>query len=351
MAGSGLEGSPSPSGRPAWWPVFAIGALALASWARAPGGVAAGAKQPVAAAAPQPSPAPSDGAGERNRGREATNPTEIPLLGWKDIAWRTYQGINDDRLLAVAAGVTFYALLAIFPAVAALVSLYGLVADPAQIGKQLDALNGILPDGAVSIIGDQVKRLASTPGGSLSFALVTSLAISLWSANAGMKAIFDALNVAYREKEKRSFVALNLRSLAFTVGAILILVLAMASVVVLPAMLNFIGFSGVVSVVLAVTRWPLLLAILILALSVLYRYGPSRAVAKWRWIGWGSGLAAVLWIAASMLFSFYVSKFGSYNATYGSLGSAVGFMTWMWISTIVVLIGAEVSGEMEHQTK
>jgi membrane protein len=344
--------TPVPPGQKPWWPVFAVGALAVVGWLKPsanqrssadrdrPGGKGDGKEGPASA-----------GAASEGRGREADSPTEIPLTGWKDIAWRVYKGIEEDRLLAVAAGVTFYALLAIFPALAALVSLYGLIADPASISKQLDMLNGILPEGAVGIIADQVKRLAAAPHGSLSFALIASLAISLWSANAGMKAVFDALNVAYREKEERGFIKLNLLSLAFTLAAIILLIVALGCVVVLPILFNFIGMGGFAKTALAIVRWPLLMAVVVGALCVLYRYGPSRAAARWRWIFWAAVVAAVLWVIGSMLFSFYVSKFGSYNATYGSLGSAVGFMTWMWISSIIVLLGAELSGEMEHQTR
>ena len=264
---------------------------------------------------------------------------------------RLYASIGDNRLLAVAAGVTFYAILALFPAIAAFVSVYALFSDPTSINDQLAAMSGILPGGAIDIIGEQVKRLAASPNKSLSLALVTSLAISLWSANAGMKAVFDALNVAYGEKEKRSFVVLNLRSLAFTLSAIVLLLVMVASVVVVPVVLNFIGFASVVAWVVAIARWPVMVVMITLALSVLYRYGPSRTPAKWRWIGWGSALAAVLWLIASLGFSIYVGKFGSYNATYGSLGAAIGFMTWIWISSIVILIGAEVSAQIEHQTE
>ena len=214
-------------------------------------------------------------------------PFAIPAKGWKDIAMRLYASIDDNRLLAVAAGVTFYAILALFPAIAAFVSVYALFSDPTSINDQLAAMSGILPGGAIDIIGEQVKRLAASPNKSLSLALVTSLAISLWSANAGMKAVFDALNVAYGEKEKRSFIALNLRSLAFTLSAIVLLVVMVASVVVVPVVLNFIGFASVVAWIVAIARWPVMVVLITLALSVLYRYGPSRTPAQWRWIGWG----------------------------------------------------------------
>ncbi len=280
------------------------------------------------------------------RGRDADTPSQIPAKGWKDIAWRVYEGMQKDRVLLIAAGVTFYSLLAAFPAVAAAVALYGLMADPHTINQQLALLAGIIPDGAVQVIGDQVNRLLEQGTKTLGFALIAGLAVSLWGANAATKAVFDALNVIYHEDEKRSFLKLNLYSLAFTLGAILVLLLAAGSVVVVPALLAALGIESL----LALLRWPVLLAAILVALACLYRFGPSRARAEWRWVTWGSALAAFLWLAASMSFSWYVANFGSYNATYGSLGAAIGFMTWMWLSTIVVLLGAKVNAELEHQT-
>jgi len=287
---------------------------------------------------------------EPGRGREADSPTEIPAKGWKDILWRTYEEINEDRIVAVAAGVTFYALLALFPAVAALVSIYGLFADAATIQEHLNTIAVVLPGGALDLIGDQVRRITSKGNATLGFAFFSGLAISLWSANAGMKAMFDALNVAYGEEEKRSFIGLNVRSLAFTLAAILFILLALFGVVAVPVILNFIGLGKAAEWIVSLARWPVLLAVTVAGLAVLYRYGPSRNEAQWRWITPGSTLAAVIWIAGSMLFSWYVANFGNYNETYGSLGAAIGFMTWIWLSTTVVLVGAELNAEIEHQT-
>ncbi len=289
-------------------------------------------------------------ASEKDRGRAAAKPTDIPAKGWKDVLWRVYEEIGEDRLLSVAAGVTFYTLLAIFPGIAALVSLYGLFADPATINDHLNTMAGVLPGGALEIIGEQVKRISAQGGGALGFAFFSGLAISLWSANAGMKAIFDALNVVYEEEEKRSFVMLNLRSLLFTLGSMVFLLLALGSVVVLPIVFDFLHLGDVLEPILAIARWPLLLVVTMLALAVLYRYGPSRDKAEWRWLSAGSVFAAVVWLVVSMLFSWYVSSFGNYNETYGSLGAAIGFMTWIWLSTSIVLIGGEINAEAEHQT-
>jgi membrane protein len=288
---------------------------------------------------------------EKDRGRAASSPTEIPAKGWKDIVWRSYEEMNKDRILAVAAGVTYFGLLALFPAITALVSMYGLFADAATINDHLTAMSGFLPGGALDVIGDQVKRITAQGEGTLGFAFFFGLALSLWSANAGMKALFDALNVAYDEEEKRGFFALNLASLTFTLGAIAFVLLAVGGIVVIPIVLNFIGLGPVVEWILWLARWPALLVVIITGLAVLYRYGPSRDKAEWRWITPGSIFAALVWIVASMLFSWYVSNFANYNETYGSLGAVIGFMTWMWLSTTIVLVGAEVNAEIEHQTK
>ncbi|GBU16991.1 MULTISPECIES: YihY/virulence factor BrkB family protein [Methylobacterium] len=286
---------------------------------------------------------------EPGRGRQADTPSEIPAKGWKDIALRLYQEFGNDRILLVAAGVTFYAILALFPAVAALVSIYGAVADPSTISTHLNELRGILPDGAIDIVGGQVKRLVDKGDAALGLTALVSILLSLWSANGGMKAIFDALNIAYEEEEKRSFLMLNLQSLAFTAGALLFVVLALTGIVVVPAALQVLGLDQKAWYI-ALLRFPALLALVIGTLAVLYRYGPSRRKPKWRWVTWGSAVAGTLWLVASGLFSWYVANFGSYNETYGSLGAAIGFMTWIWISTTVVLLGAELNAEMEHQT-
>jgi membrane protein len=195
-----------------------------------------------------------------------------------------------------------------------------------------------------------VVRIASAGEGTLGLSFIIGLAVSLWSANAGMKAIFDALNIVYDEDEKRSFVKLNLESLTFTLAAVGFILLALAGIVVLPVVLEVVGFSSGVEWLLAIARWPVLLAVVIAGLAVLYRYGPSRDKAEWKWVTSGGIVAAVLWLVVSMLFAWYVANIGSYNETYGSLGAVIGFMTWVWISSIIVLLGAEINAEMEHQT-
>jgi membrane protein len=287
---------------------------------------------------------------EADRGRLVDTPSEIPARGWKDILWRVYARITECRVIAVAAGVSFYALLAIFPAIAALISIYGLFADPGTIATHLDSISSFVPAGAIEVIRDQMTRLASQGAGTLGVAFVVGLGISLWSANAGIKALFDALNIVYGEKEKRGFVRLNAISLGLTLAAIVFLLLALALVAVVPVAFKYIGLENQTQWIITVARWPLLFVAVGLALSILYRYGPSRNEPQWRWVTWGSIFAALVWIAASLLFSWYAQNFGGYNKTYGSLGAIIGFMTWIWISVIVVLAGAAIDVEMEHRT-
>lgn len=253
-------------------------------------------------------------------------------------------------MLAVAAGVTFYGILAVFPALTALVSLYGLISDPVSINENLASLSGFLPGGAMEIVSEQVKTLTSHNDGALGFAFFSGLAVSLWSANAGMKAVFDALNVAYGEKEKRNFIWLNVWSLSFTAATVLFLCAALTAVVVAPVILKYVGLGVAGEWLIWAGRWPALLVVTMMGLALLYRYGPSRERAEWVWVTPGALFAAVAWLGASMLFSWYVSSFGSYNKTYGSLGAAIGFMTWMWLSATIILVGAELNAETEHQT-
>src|SRR4051794_13682541 len=312
-----------------------------------------------AATAPQtgsPQAAPSAPTGfepersQHGRGRHSKSPLQIPWAGWKDILWRTYQRTGEDRLLAIAAGVVFFGLLALFPAITALVSCYALIADPSTIGGHLQTLAAMLPEGSFTIVQDQVARVLAKGNTTLGFSFLFGLALALWSANAGVKAIIDALNIVYEEREKRGFIRLNLLSLAFTASAIVALLLMVGAVVALPLLLDHLWLGAKAKMVLSLGRWPLLFALLVLALGVLYRFGPSRQPARWEWLSVGTLAAALLWIAGSALLSWYLSNFGHYDATYGSLGAAIGLMTWMWMSAIIVLFGAELNSEIEHQT-
>jgi membrane protein len=278
----------------------------------------------------------------------AINWVAIPWAVWKHILWRIYERTNDDRLPATAAGVVFFGLLAIFPAITALVSSYGLFADPRTIGANLQTLALMLPEGSFQIVQDQIARVLDKGNAALGGTFLFGLALALWSANAGVKAIIDALNVVYEVRETRNFLKLNLLSLAFTTGGIVALLLMVGAVVAFPLLFNHLGLPPESGFILGLARWPLLFVVLLVALGLLYRFGPNRRAARWEWLGAGTLAAALLWIAGSAALSWYLSNFGNYNATYGSLGAAIGLMMWMWISATIVLFGAELNSEIER---
>ena len=292
------------------------------------------------------SPPPDAG----SAGREAGGPSDLGRAGWWAVLKRLVTRISDNRLTSEAAGVTFFALLAIFPALAAIVSLYGLIADPQTINAHVDALNGFIPGGGLDIITDQLRRLTSNGASKLGVGALVGLLAALWSANQGSKALFEALNVVYGEKEKRGFFMRIAVSLAFTVGAVVFILLMLGAILVIPVALDYIGISSTADMLVRVGRWPAVFVILAFFLSCLYRFGPSRREPRWQWVSWGGCAAALGWIAVSLGFSWYVEHFGNYNKTYGSLGAAIGFMTWIWLSTTVMLVGGQLNAELEVQT-
>lgn len=282
-------------------------------------------------------------------GRSAENIRQIPVAGWKEILRRTVSEISRDNLSLIAGGATFFLLLAIFPALAAFVALYGLLFDVATVQGHVATLEGVLPEAGVDLISGELERLASQPDGSLGVGFVVGLLVALWSANAGVKALFSALNVVYEEREDRSFVRLTLESLAFTLVAIAGAVILLITVVAAPAVLGRLGLGAVAETTIALMRWPILLAIVALGIGFLYKYGASRRPPRWHWISWGTLLTAVLWVLVSAAFSFYLSRFANYDATYGSLGAVIGFMMWLYLSLMTLLVGAELNAEIEHQ--
>lgn len=285
------------------------------------------------------------------RGREAQSPTQIPRRGWKDILLRVKAEITNDNMSIIAAGVAFYLLLAIVPAMAAFVAIYGLFADPQSISSHLDSLGTILPTDARNMLEEQLRRLASSSSQALGWGAAVGVLISLWSAMNGTKAIITALNVAYDETEKRGFIKLNLIALLLTVGVMVFVVVALTLIAVIPAVLEFLGLGKVVEWLVSLLRWPLILAFLLFVLAALYRWAPARAEARWSWITPGALFAGVLWLLGSIGFSLYVTFFADYNATYGSLGAVVVMLMWMYISTYAVLFGAETNAEVERQTR
>jgi membrane protein len=293
---------------------------------------------------------PTQAHGDDGRGRSAIRPWDIPLEGWRDIAHRVFADLQQHNMSFVAAGVAFFVLLALFPALGAIVGIYGLVADPADVAEEAGFLRNILPPEALNILTSQLNQIASHAAGTLSLGVLISLLIAIWSTSRGMSSIITALDIVYNQQEHRSFFRLTLLSLELTLGAILFAVVALGLIIGLPAVFNLFGLGGLVTALLNLLAWPLLGLLFILGLAVIYHYGPCRDQPRWEWVTPGAVLATVLWLIGSGLFSFYVAKFGSYNETYGSVGAAVILLTWVYLTSYVVLLGAEVNAEMEHQT-
>lgn len=287
---------------------------------------------------------------EHGRGRDAANPLEIPGKGWKDICWRVYKCVEEERLGLIAAGVTFYVILGLFPALTALVSVYGLVTDPRSIAEQVTALYGVLPDDVIALIRDQLNSLTNAPRGQLGLGFVISLAAAMWTVNTAMKSVFDGLNVTYREREKRSFVMLNMISFSFALGAVVMAMLYMVAIAIVPLVLSFIGIGALGDLLIRVMRWPILMLMSAFAIAILARYGPSRERARWAWITPGSVFVMLAWVIMSIGFSLYLSNFATYDKTYGTLGALIGVMMWIWLSTYILLVGSAINAEMEHQT-
>ena len=282
--------------------------------------------------------------------RSEEHPQPGPVPGVWPLTKRVVSEVSDNDLMTQAAAMTFYTLLSIFPALAMLVSLYGLFADPATIMKQVDTLAFVLPAGGMDLLQEELKTLTSAGATGLGWAFVIGLLTSLWTSNQAMKAMFNALNQVHEIKEKRSFIKLTALTLLCTAGTIVLMMVALGAVIVVPAVLAFVGLGTVFDALLVWLRWPLLMVGIAGLLAVLFRFGPCRTKVVWRWITWGSGFATVVWVVVAAAFSYYVSHFGSYNKTYGSLGAVVGFMTWIWISSTVVLVGAQLDAELEKST-
>jgi len=288
-------------------------------------------------------------AAEPGRGRDADSPWEIPVLGWKDIFWRTYREMGRDRLGSLSGGVTFFVLLATFPALLAFVSMYGLVTDPRSIEGQLQHLSALLPRDAVNLIGGQMMRVVAQGQARLSAAFLVFVLASAWSANAGMKALFDGLNIAYGELEKRDYVKRTLITYAATLAAIAALAAVTSLIVAAPMALRGLGLHGFGWWFIPL-RWLAVYAVAAVGFTLIYRMGPSRRHAQWSWVAFGGAAAAALWMVGSLGFSWYINNFTHFGVTYGSLGAIVAYMLWVWFSVMVLLTGAEFNAEIEHQT-
>ncbi|MEO6002937.1 MAG: YihY/virulence factor BrkB family protein [Opitutus sp.] len=286
---------------------------------------------------------------ESGRGRKADSPTEIPKKGWLDILSRTKRELDQDNLSIVAAGVAFYWFLAFVPALGAVLSVYALFADPAQVSDHLAALAQIMPGEIIPMLKEQLTRL-SEQDQTAGISAVVSLLLALYSSSKAATALIQGLNIAYDEEEKRGFFKLQAIALLLTLGGVVGAVVAIGLVAILPGVLDHLHLGKGAEILASVARWPILIGGFMLALAVLYRYAPSRDEPKWKWLSAGAGVGTALWILGSAVFGLYASTFGNYDKTYGSLGALVIFLFWLFLTAYVVLIGAELNSEMERQT-
>ncbi|MBC7954103.1 MAG: YihY/virulence factor BrkB family protein [Rhodospirillaceae bacterium] len=284
------------------------------------------------------------------RGREAGKPSDIPKAGWLDIAKRVWANISRFEVSVVSAGVAFNEFFALFPALAAGVSLYGLVADPATVNRQLGILAGFMPADVHSLVAGQLEGLTQASEGTLGLSLLIAVVIALWGATRGVKGMISGLNIVYQEPEQRGFLKYNLTALALTLGAIIFGLMALALVAAVPALLKFLPVGEPIQSLLSFLRWPLLAVFVLMGLAVVYRYAPSRDKPQWRWVSWGAVAAAALWLIGSGLFSLYAAKFGDFNKTYGSMAAVAVTLLWFQLTSFVVLLGGLINAEMEHQT-
>lgn len=287
---------------------------------------------------------------EPGRGRAARTPSDIPRAGWRDILLRVWQKLGDDNVSLVAAGVALNTLLAVFPAMAVLASIYGMFASPTEVGREIAPFYGILPHDAAAIIQAQLEALARPQAHTLGIAAVVSLVVSIYYSSQGVSALMSATNIAYGEEERRGFLMRLLVALGFALGAVAGFVLMLLLTLAVPLGLEHLPLPWFVNAGALVLRWILLWVFAALGLAIVYRYAPSRQNARWRWVSWGSVIAATLWLVSSVLFSLYVRDFGSYGKTYGALGGVIVLIMWFYLQGFSIVLGAEFNAETEHQT-
>src|SRR3954463_5064303 len=316
---------------------------------------AAAAKDAAKDAAERPAPdpgTPPSGApsAEELPGIHAEKPTQIPWRGWKQILKRAWAENKADNMPIIAGGVAFFGFLAVFPALIALISIYGLVASPDTVAKQVEDLSSQLPRSAAELIGTQLKSIVDNSGSALSIGLAVSILAAIWSASGGISNLMTAVNIAYDEVETRNFVKLKLTSLALPLGGILFVIIPFGLVAVVPAVIQALPLGIVGTILAQVARWVLLLAVFAGSLAVLYRVAPDRDAPRFRWVSLGAVIVTVMWAVVSVGFALYVNKFGSYDKTYGTIAGVIVLMLWLYLTCYLVLLGAEINAEAEHQT-
>ena len=283
-------------------------------------------------------------------GIHAEKPSQIPWAGWKQIVKRAWAEHKADNMPIIGGGVAFFGFLSIFPGLIALLSLYGLVASPETVARQVEDISAQLPSAATEIIEDQLTAIVENSGRALTIGLVVSILAALWSASGGMGNLVTAVNLAYDEVETRNFVKLKALSLLLTLGAIVFVLVTFGLLAVVPAILDALPLGVVGTILGQVLRWVLLLAVFAGSLAVLYRIAPDRDAPRLRWVSLGSVFVTVVWALVSVAFSLYVDNFGSYDKTYGAIAGVIVLMLWLYLTCYLVLLGAEINSEAEHQT-
>jgi membrane protein len=286
-----------------------------------------------------------------HRGREADSPKEVPPSGWKDTLIRVKEGIKEDKVTLLSAAMAYYALFALVPSLSALVLTYAWISDPAQISQHISQASQFIPEELQRILNSQLTTLSSKASGQLGLSAIFSVLLALWGASRGSKSVIESLNVIYNENDNRGFIKQNALALGLTLLGLVLAIIALGVIVVIPNITNILKLGPNVSLVMTAVSWVILLGLFSFFLSIIYRFGPDRKVAKWRWVSWGAVIASVLWVIASGLFSWYAKEFGNFNKTYGSLSVMIVLMTWFYLSSLVILLGGEINAELEHQTK
>lgn len=287
---------------------------------------------------------------EPDHGRDANSPHEIPSAGWLDIAFRLKERFGDDRVTLVAAGVAFYMFLAMSPAIAAVVSVYGLVASPEAIAEHLTMVAGFMPEAALEIVEGEVIRIAAQSAESLGLTLVAGVIFAIWSANRGMLALLQGLNIAFDERERRGILLRHAIALGLTSAGVVGVVLLFAAVGLVPLVLSYMPIGGTPEILVTAVIWAVVATFSTIALAIIYRVGPSRMNARWQWVSWGSAVTVALIVAVSILYSWYLTNVADLSQTYGSLSALIGLLLWLWLLNMLVLMGAELNAEIEHQT-
>lgn len=286
----------------------------------------------------------------KEHSHNAEKPSDFSKKAWIDIGKRVIEQIKRDHVQITAAGVAFYFFLALFPTIVAAISLYSLVLDPTQISEDMAKLQSFLPPETFSIFKEIMNPLLSESSQTLGWSFALSILFSIWSANKGTSAIFEGINISYNEMDDRGFIRKKALTLAFTFGGIIVGIISIAAVIAFPSLIDRLQLTQTITTILNYGRWLLMAIILIFSLGILYKFAPDRDRPKFLWVSWGAGVVTILWLAGSLLFSWYVSNFGSFSNTYGSFAAVIILLLWLFLTAFIILIGAEINAEMEHQT-